>query len=80
MPSPDLETLTVRLQGRDFSFKSLPENRELLISAAAELDKQLEQLRQKNRMASLEQAAVLVAINLYAEKQRLIAQDNFLLN
>lgn len=70
------ESLTVKIQGRDFSFKCPVESSDDLKRAAAQLDDILDNLRGESRLGTLEQAAILAGINLIDQINRSAHQLN----
>lgn len=65
------EAVNIRLLERDYTIGVTPGERASLLQAARLLEEQLQQLRGDNRIAPMERIAVLAALNLAHELQRL---------
>lgn len=65
------EAVNIRLLERDYTIGVTPGERASLLQAARLVEEQLQQLRGDNRIAPMERIAVLAALNLAHELQRL---------
>lgn len=65
------EPVTVKILDREFTVGCEPSEREGLLSAATLLDGRMREIRNGNRMASVDRIAMLAALNLAHEFQQL---------
>lgn len=65
------EPVSISILGRKYQFACAPEQRKDLLSAAAFLDEQMQEIKESGRLVSLERIALQAALNLSAELQKL---------
>lgn len=58
------EAVNIRILDREYTIGVAPEERDELIAAARMLDAKMREIRNANRMASVDRVAVLAALNL----------------
>ena len=61
------EPVNVRIVDRDYTVACKPHERDGLMDAARMLDKRMREIRDSNRMATMDRIAVLAALNLAHE-------------
>ncbi|PJK08672.1 cell division protein ZapA [Lysobacteraceae bacterium NML95-0200] len=71
------EAVNLRILDRDYTIGVLPEERTSLLAAARALDARMREIRNANRIAPIEQIAVLAALHLAHELE---TQGNVTIN
>lgn len=61
------ETLQVHILGKDYQVACPPEERDALLTAAAELDRRMRDIRQQSSVIGVERIAIMAALNLAHE-------------
>lgn len=69
--SEDREVLTVRILDKEYRISCLHDERESLIAAAGELNERMQEMRGNARMLGAERMAVMAALNVIHERNRI---------
>ncbi|GJM07679.1 MAG: hypothetical protein DHS20C10_14130 [marine bacterium B5-7] len=62
-----LESITVKLLGKQYTIRCPQEEAEMLQQCAVQLDKQMQAVQQTNKIAGNEQIAIVAALNVVGE-------------
>ena len=68
--SDEREVLTVRILDKDYRISCLPEERESLVAAAAELNRRMSDMRGGAKVLGAERMAVMAALNVIHEREQ----------
>jgi len=73
------ETLQVHILGKDYQVACPPDERDALLTAAAELDRRMRDIREQSSVIGVERIAIMAALNLSHElnqnKQMALSND-----
>lgn len=70
------EAVNVRILDRDYTIGVSPQEHNSLLAAAKALDERMREIRSNNRVAAIEQVAVLAALHLAHELETLREQNH----
>lgn len=62
-----MNTLNVKILGKEFQVSCPEEEREALLSAAAQLDKRMRDIRESGKVIGLERIAIMAGLNITHE-------------